>query len=59
MVLLVRGINKIAGNLSTFSFELSTFSHDTFHNKILLHMPVTTMNLSCLYMVLLLASVSE
>lgn len=42
--------------ISQLTFNIS---HGTFHNKILLHIPVTTMNLSCLYMVLLLASVSE
>lgn len=48
--LLVRGIDRITGNLSTFSFELSTFVMAHFITKILLCIPVTTVNLSCLYM---------
>lgn len=48
--LLVRGVNRITGNLSTFSFELSTFLMAHFITKILLRIPVTTVNLSCLYM---------
>lgn len=59
MVSVVCGINRITGNLSTFFIQAFNISHGTFHNNILFHIPVTTINLSCLYMLLLLASVSE
>lgn len=59
MVVLVYGVNMIAEKSLNFCIWAFDSSHSTFHNKIPLHIPVTTINLSCLYILLLLASVSE